>query len=293
MIKNDYMTTKKKAQRSPVPAKNVSTTSLPNTIAHILGQHEAYSLWLCSRKNSNPDVFIALVDDLPASDRNELAKITRLVIKARDDLVKRIAEIEREKEHLESLLLTDDLTNLYNKRFFSIQLEVEMDRTRRTGHPCTLMMMDLDNFKILNDTLGHDAGDRFIFQMGELIRKSLRPTDFACRFGGDEFAVIMPASSPIDSIRVANRIQISMGKLVATLPAEISEHLSASFGLATYEILSPISADDFFKQADTELYNAKKEGKNRISCGPFTGADSTAVSVKEKAALSQPLLKSR
>lgn len=260
------------------------------TITSILAQNEAYCAWLRSRRTTNPEVFIALTEDIQPSDRDELRKFTRLVINDKDSLIKRIAEIGKENEHLKSLLLIDDLTGLYNKRFFCTQLEVEMARTRRTGQSFTLMMMDLDNFKVLNDTLGHDAGDRFLVQMGDMIRMNLRPTDFACRFGGDEYALIMPASELDDSISVAKRIKVSMAKLMATLPNPVKKKVSCSFGLATYEYQFPLNAEVLFKQADMELYKAKNEGKNRISYSQRRRMAMSAVSSEEKEALSQPPL---
>jgi diguanylate cyclase (GGDEF)-like protein len=209
----------------------------------------------------------------------------RPVSKSEDKLRKQIEALERENNHLRSLLLTDELTGLYNKRFFHIQLKVETSRARRTGQPCTLMMMDVDNFKLVNDTLGHDAGDQFLMQVGDIIKNDLRVTDFACRFGGDEFSAIMPASSINDSFSIAKRIQSSVAKLASTLHSDIKEHLSVSFGLAAYEAHAPISVADFFRQADLELYHAKKMGKNQISCVRVRDIVTTALSAEEKAAL--------
>ncbi len=217
----------------------------------------------------------------------------RLVNKSEDELRKRIETLERENDTLKSLLLTDELTGLYNKRFFYIQLEVETSRTRRTGQPCTLMLIDVDNFKLVNDTFGHDAGDQFLVQIGGIIKNDLRVTDFACRFGGDEFSVIMPASNINDSFSIAKRIKSSVAKLASTLHVDIREHLSASFGLTAYEAHDPTSVVDFFKQADLELYEAKKMGKNRISCGRAMGTEMTTVSAAEKAALAKLMTHNR
>lgn len=206
---------------------------------------------------------------------------------ATDELLRRLEEIERENNHLKSLLLTDELTGLYNRRFFYIQLEVETARTRRTGQPCTLMIMDLDDFKLVNDTLGHDGGDRLLVQLGGIIWQNLRPTDFACRLSGDEFAVIMPTSSLDDGFSVAQRIRMAMAQPAALPPAALGKGLSASVGLATYEPLSDMSVDDFFKQADTEMYQAKKSGKGRIACGYMRMREKGAVSEAERLALSQ------
>ena len=287
------MTHERKADKSKVLPKHASASTPAAEIASLIKQQKTDSEKTRPQEDPNPEAFITRGKNIHEASRNDLEKFTELVIRDRELLIKRIAEIEKENEHLKSLLLTDDLTGLYNKRFFTIQLEVEMARTRRTGQPCTLMMMDLDNFKILNDGLGHDAGDRFLIRMGKIIRGSLRPTDFACRFGGDEFGLIMTASSMNDSIGVATRIQIAMAKLTVRLPHDIGKQLSSSFGLATYENLASITADVFFKQADVELYNAKKRGKNQISCGRGIRAELTAVSVEEKAALSRPIFETR
>ena len=217
-------------------------------------------------------------------DEGRLTKMKQLTSSV-DELLRRIEEIERENSHLKSLLLTDELTGLYNKRFFYVQLEVETARTRRTGQPCTLMMLDIDDFKAINDTLGHDAGDRLLVQLGGIIWQNLRPTDFACRFGGDEIAVIMPSSNLTDSVGVAKRIRTTLFQPGALLPAGKGQRLSASFGLATYEPYSSLSVDEFFKEADLELYGAKKAGKNQICCGGVLRIEKSAVSEAEKAAL--------
>jgi two-component system cell cycle response regulator len=211
--------------------------------------------------------------------------VKKPVPKSEDELRKQITELQRENDHLKSLLLIDELTGLYNKRFFCIQLEVETARTRRTGQSCTLMVMDVDNFKLVNDTYGHDAGDRFLMHIAEIVKKDLRPTDFACRFGGDEFSVIMPSSTLNDSFSIAKRIQTSVAKLASALYTDLEQPLTTSFGLATYEEHTPMNVDTFFKQADLELYEAKKAGKNQISFGRVKRIETTVVSAEEKAAL--------
>ena len=155
----------------------------------ILGETRTLKAWLRAGKGSPTEAFVILAQGLSAKDREFLSATADLVVDPGEDLVGRLAALERENRQLKSLSLSDDLTGLYNKRFFSIQLEIEMARAQRTGLPCSLMMIDFDNFKEINDRLGHDEGDRFLIQMGGLIREKLRPTDFVCRYGGDEFAV--------------------------------------------------------------------------------------------------------
>jgi len=221
----------------------------------------ALKAWLRAGKGSQTEAFVILAQGLSAKDREFLFGTADVVVDPAEDLVGRLAALERENRQLKSLSLSDDLTGLYNKRFFSIQLEIEMARAQRTGQSCCLLMIDFDNFKEINDRLGHDEGDRFLIQMGGLIREKLRPTDFVCRYGGDEFAVIMPATSLLDGIGIAKRLQ----EFTAHFTWKMALRVSASFGMAAFEPSNPLNAEEFFKQADNELYKAKKAGKNRIS----------------------------
>jgi diguanylate cyclase (GGDEF)-like protein len=227
----------------------------------ILGENHTLKAWLRDGKGCRTEAFVILAQGLSAKDREFLAGTADLVVDPAEDLLERLAALERENRQLKSLSLSDDLTGLYNKRFFTIQLEIEMARAQRTGQPCCLMMIDFDNFKEINDRLGHDEGDRFLIQMGGLIREKLRPTDFVCRYGGDEFAVIMPATALLDGIGIARRLQ----EFTAHFTWKMAIRVSASFGMAAFEPSNPLNAEEFFKQADSELYRAKKAGKNCIS----------------------------
>ena len=249
--------TKKKAKSSH------SESTKGRKLTDILGESRALKAWLRPGKGARQEVFIILAEGLSPKDREVIAGTADLVVDPADDLPARLAALARENRQLKSLSLSDDLTGLYNRRFFTIQLEIEMARSRRTGQPCSLMMIDFDNFKDINDRLGHDEGDRFLTQMGGLIREKLRPTDFVCRYGGDEFAVIMPATSLLDGIGIARRLR----EFTAHFTWKMAVRVSASFGLAAFEPSSPADAEEFFKQADSELYRAKKTGKNRI-CHP-------------------------
>jgi len=233
------------------------------SLADILGQRQTLKAWLRPGEGARTEAFIILAEGLSPEDREFLAGAADLVVDPSEDLPGRLARLARENRQLKSLSLSDDLTGLYNRRFFSLQLEIEMARSRRTGQPCCLMMIDFDNFKDINDRLGHDEGDRFLTQMGGLIREKLRPTDFVCRYGGDEFAVIMPATCLLDGVGIAARLR----EFTAHFTWKMAVRVSASFGLAVFEPPSPIDAEEFFKQADSELYRAKQTGKNRI-CHP-------------------------
>lgn len=203
-----------------------------------------------------------------------------------DELLRRVAELENENERLKSLLLTDELTGLYNKRFFYTQLEVETARAKRTGQACTLVAMDLDNFKNVNDTFGHHCGDLLLSQFAGVLGKSIRPTDFACRFGGDEFFVIMPSSGFAESISASKRIQNALRGADFTSYTAEGRRVSVSIGLATYESFHNMSVDAFFQQADGNLCKAKKSGKNLIFYDLDAKIENTAVNNAERKALS-------
>ncbi len=207
---------------------------------------------------------------------------------SKDELLIRINELKKENEHLKSLLLTDELTGLYNKRFFFRQLNVETARTKRTGQPCTLIALDLDDFKHINDTLGHYIGDQLLSRFAGTLNKIIRPTDFACRFGGDEFFIIMPSSNLIESLNVAKRIKASLRNADFTPYLTEGTHVSVSIGLAMYEPLQKMTVESFFKMADNNLLAAKKAGKNQIFHEQDTNIRSTVVNNLEREALSTP-----
>jgi two-component system cell cycle response regulator len=249
----------------------------------VLKKNDAISAWLQTSGREQPELFVLLADKLSLSEKETLTDIAHVVIHPDDNPIKRIADLEKENELLRSLSLTDGLTGLYNYRYFAKQMEVEMARTQRMGQPCSLMMIDLDDFKILNDTLGHDAGNRFLVHVSGEMLNNLRPTDIMCRYGGDEFAVIMPATALYDAIRIARRLK----QAVYATPVKLAQSLSASIGIAEYDPTGPQEMGAFVNMADSALYRAKKEGKNKI-CYEGTllqPGRADAVTEDEKAAL--------
>jgi diguanylate cyclase (GGDEF)-like protein len=144
-------------------------------------------------------------------------------------------------------------------------------------------MIDLDNFKELNDTLGHDEGNRFLMTVSIEMLQRLRPTDIMCRYGGDEFAIIMPATTLLDAMHIAHRLLES----VVGIPPRLENPFSASIGLAEYDPDAGQEISAFVNMADKALYRAKAQGKNRICHAgklPRLGK-AAAVTTDEKAAL--------
>lgn len=228
--------------------------------------------------------------ELTSLDKSQLIEMINTMAAAQRTFTERVSELESENRHLQSVVLTDDLTGLYNKRFFNRQLDAEMERTKRTGLTCILMLIDIDNFKLLNDSMGHDAGDLFLASLGRIFLSQTRPTDYACRFGGDEFAAIMPATEMKKGLSTAERINAAVVQAAPPLPEKLGCQITSSIGIAAYDIFSLLSPHDFFRQADGALYQAKNNGKGQIVCADAESGrkhtDVTYVNAEEKAALS-------
>jgi len=173
-----------------------------------------------------------------------------------------MAALRASEQRFKEMSITDELTGLYNSRHFFKRIKAEVERTDRYGHPLTLLILDLDNFKQYNDTFGHLAGDRVLTETGNIIRKSIRSTDSAYRYGGEEFAVILPESSGSEALYFAERIRKSFESEALLAVKNESLRVTVSIGVAQYITGEEIST--FIKRADKNMYEAKNTGKNRI-----------------------------
>lgn len=170
----------------------------------------------------------------------------------------------REIESLSDLVITDPLTRLYNYRHLLRVIEQELERTRRNGQPTALIMLDLDHFKQVNDNWGHEVGNRVLCHVAELIRNQLRKIDIACRYGGEEFSLILPGTALPRAVNAANRLR----ETIAETPLLVEDEplfVTASMGVAVYERHSTESPESFIRQADARLYEAKHEGRDRVA----------------------------
>src|SRR5688572_18455559 len=156
--------------------------------------------------------------------------------------------------------LTDALTGCYNRRSFELQLERDLHLATRMRQPLSLIMIDLDNFKHIDDQAGHDAGDVALCLLAESLRLELRAVDTAARFGGDEFAIILPQANSDGAMLVAERLRKRISEM------EVPEYgqVTASFGVATFPAHAS-SRDTLLVAADRALYNSKDAGRNRVS----------------------------
>ncbi len=170
-------------------------------------------------------------------------------------------DLELSNARLKEYSFKDEVTGLYNRRFYSIRLEEEVSRYRRFNHPVSVVLVDLDGFKSVNDDLGHGAGDDTLRDMSDILLRYSRGINVICRYGGDEFAVLLVETSKAGARLYADRIR----QVLATHRFAHGRRLTASFGIASLpEDVAP-SADDLMRAADEALYAAKRSGKNRVS----------------------------
>jgi diguanylate cyclase (GGDEF)-like protein len=172
------------------------------------------------------------------------------------------AELERTRDALQVMATTDELTGLLNRRRFLEVAEQELKRSRRYGRPLSIIGLDLDHFKDVNDRLGHAAGDTVLRTLGQVLRDEGRRQDIAGRLGGEEFAIVLPETSIDDAVALSERVRNRLGatRVVANGAALT---VTASFGVA--EITSTDgSVEDALGRADQALYRAKRAGRDRV-----------------------------
>ena len=162
------------------------------------------------------------------------------------------------------MAITDALTGLYNRRYFQQMFSRELSRAVRYSKPLSLIMMDVDDFKKFNDTYGHPHGDKVLGAMGDILLEALRGTDFAFRYGGEEFIVLLPETDFSSALHVAGRLRESVELKSAEELRGIAPHgVTASVGVVSYP-RDGETRDDLLKSVDELLYRAKEHGKNRV-----------------------------
>jgi diguanylate cyclase (GGDEF)-like protein len=166
-------------------------------------------------------------------------------------------------QRVEALSVTDDLTQLYNSRYLSQVLRRETKRASRSGRPLSLLFVDLDGFKAINDSHGHLFGSRALVEAAAVIRASARETDIVARFGGDEFALVLPDTGSDGAVSVGERIRERIAAHPFLHDDALDIHLTASVGVATLPDVAA-SAEGLIQAADEAMYAVKDRGKNGI-----------------------------
>ena len=176
-----------------------------------------------------------------------------------------------EHQDLLGLAYSDPITGLYNFRKFRAHLDDELKRAARYGHPLSLILIDLDGFKSVNDQYGHPAGDRVLAAAAGVIKASVRASDLPARYGGEEFVVVCPETSAEEALVVAERIRSTLDQCVTEVTPHATCRITCSAGVATF----PNHARDdigLIETADEALYRAKAQGRNRVACPTATSA---------------------
>lgn len=169
-----------------------------------------------------------------------------------------LQRLRRSQAELAKLVIQDQLTNVLNARAFADRLAQELDRNRRYPHPLSLLYMDLDNFKVINDTHGHQTGDAVLRLVADAMRGSVRQADVVGRLGGDEFAVLLPETDAQLADAAAKRLVAGLRNVFKGTPS-----VTASIGVVSCSA-TDASTDDLLRRADQAMYDAKRMGKDRV-----------------------------
>ncbi|CAN1722321.1 Diguanylate cyclase [Hyphomicrobium sp. 1Nfss2.1] len=193
-------------------------------------------------------------------DENELLARARSQVRRKrysDHLRNRL------EERIEAAVI-DPLTGLHNRRYMETHLATLVEEARRSGRSLSVLLADIDHFKSVNDTYGHDAGDAVLREFSERFKRNTRGIDLACRYGGEEFLIIMPDTPLERACQIGERLRVSVAADTFLIGPGSGIHITASVGLATLE-----RADDtpqsVFRRADTALFEAKRRGRNRVA----------------------------
>lgn len=218
------------------------------------------------------DHYVVFASSLHLTDHELVAAISKLNDELTDitrELNKKNRELEAANETITQLMNKDPLTGLTNRRHFAELLKREISMSKRHRWPLSAVMVDIDYFKVVNDTYGHDVGDQVLVSVANVLKRMSRKEDIVARYGGEEFVLILPNSTVSATSDCAERMRQAIAKLQWP---EIKQTVTASFGVAPF--LPEDTADRFIKKADQALYQAKMSGRNRIALSPESGIDS-------------------
>jgi len=231
-----------------------------------------------SRIDTETDFRTKSIICVPIQNKETVLGVLEVVNKSNDepftkedlDLILRIVDhaaiaIERSSiyQKMAELSITDDLTKLFNSRYLTRTLELEISRAARHRTSVSLIFMDIDHFKQINDNYGHLVGSKLLVEMGQLLLKSLRTFDIVARYGGDEFVMVLPQTAPKYAIQIAERIRKSIEHNVFLKRDGYSFRMTASFGVASYPE-SAKSKEELLKLADEAMYRVKNQTRNGV-----------------------------
>ena len=206
---------------------------------------------------------------MPPLNIAELNEVSSLINIANDQialLYRHTRELEKEKEQIENIAIVDGLTGIYNRRYFDLQYNALREGALLKSDPLSVIFMDIDHFKLYNDTLGHSAGDDCLVRVAQAIQTSLyRKSDMAFRYGGEEFVVLLPSCMNGAALTLAERIRMHIRSLEIAHPnSPVSPVVTVSVGVATLDPACPVDGKHLLNLADSAMYRAKSEGRNQV-----------------------------
>lgn len=203
-------------------------------------------------------IFVSILSVITAT-----ALLTIIIV-----MVSRLAKKLSSAYHtIEHMSITDELTQLFNRRHFHVRIEEEISRTKRYKHPLSLLMLDIDHFKQVNDTHGHQAGDAVLSGVAATVRSNIRVVDMAARYGGEEIVVVLPETDQAGAVITAEKIRAAIEQRDFSTPDGKDIRVTASIGISSLEMVrfeNGNKAEQLIKQADDALYRAKAQGRNRV-----------------------------
>jgi diguanylate cyclase (GGDEF)-like protein len=232
----------------------------------------------CSAMNKGTDIGAKSLMCVPIKSKGHIVGVLEIVNKAagtaftKDDLdiIMRIVDhaaiaIERASlyQKMAELSITDDLTKLFNTRYLDRTLEIEITRATRHKSSLSLIFMDIDHFKVINDNYGHLIGSKLLVEVGQLLIKCLRTIDIVARYGGDEFVIVLPQTAPSAAVQIAERMRRAVEQNVFLKKDGYLLRLTASFGVASYPE-SAKSKEDLLRLADEAMYRVKYQTRNGV-----------------------------
>ena len=173
------------------------------------------------------------------------------------------SELRDMRDTLQKMAHTDALTGLFNRRYFMQRLPEEFERVKRHNNMLSILVFDLDHFKLVNDTHGHDCGDSVLIAIGEVVSKVKRTSDVACRIGGEEFAMLLPETNQAGALQLAQRLCQEIEQFDYSKYTDKKVSITASVGVATVN-QSSVQPETILKSADRALYKAKRGGRNKV-----------------------------
>lgn len=203
-------------------------------------------------------------EELAESLRATIARQAADIANCRAQLEEARSLLQDANARLSETSFKDELTGLYNRRFFFVRLDEEVARHRRFGHPVAVVLFDLDGFKEVNDGQGHMIGDETLRAIGQALTRYSRGINVVARYGGDEFAILLAETPKEGARRYAERIR----QLISSHPYGHGMHVTASFGVAGLPSDNAATAEDLVQLADEALYVAKRGGKNQVAGAP-------------------------